>query len=121
MANFSGHFLTFYSKVMSQDAYVQREKVTLASEIVQEFLPCIECAAELEGKMKIMSDKLMPLMDLFADQAEANAVLFSQFANAYSDFVKDYLATNLLLYNFQQSIVNKTTELLGEYERALKS
>ncbi len=121
MANFSGHFLTFYSKVMSQDAYVEREKVTLASEIVQEFLPCIESAAELEGKMKIMSDKLMPLMDLFAEQAEANAVLFSQFANAYSDFVKDYLATNLLLYNFQQSIVNKTTELLGEYERALKS
>jgi hypothetical protein len=105
---------------MSQNANVEREKVTLASEFVQEFLPCIESAAELEGKMKIMSDKLMPLMDLFAEQAETNAEVFSQFANAYSDFVKDYLATNLLLYNFQQSIVNRTNELLGEYERAIK-
>ncbi|HTB27035.1 MAG TPA: hypothetical protein VK711_16800 [Puia sp.] len=106
---------------MTQNAYVEREKVTLASEFVKEFLPCIESAAELEGKMKIMSDKLMPLMDLFAEQVESNAEVFSQFANAYSDFVKDYLATNQLLYNFQQSIVNKTTALLGEYERAVKS
>jgi hypothetical protein len=106
---------------MFQNAFVEREKVTLASEFVQEFLPCIESAADLEGKIKIMSDKLMPLMDLFAAQAETNAEIFSQFANAYSDFIKDYLATNQLLYNFQQSIVNKTTGLLGEYERALKS
>ena len=106
---------------MSQNAYVEREKVTLASEFVQEFLPCIESTADLEGKIKIMSDKLMPLMDLFAAQAETNAEIFSQFANAYSDFIKNYLATNQLLYNFQQSIVNKTTDLLGEYERALKS
>jgi hypothetical protein len=105
---------------MTQKAFVEREKVTLASEFVKEFLPCIESAAELEGKMKIMSDKLMPLMDLFAEQVESNAEVFSQFANAFSDFVKDYLATNQLLYNFQQSIVNKTTELLGEYEHALK-
>lgn len=105
---------------MSQNAYVGREKVTLASEFVQEFLPCIESVAELEGKMKIMSDKLMPLMELFAEQAENNAEVFSQFANAYNYFIKDYLATNLLLYNYQQFIVNKTTELLGEYERSLK-
>jgi hypothetical protein len=64
---------------------------------------------------------LMPLMDLFAAQAETTAEIFSQFANAYSDFIKDYLVTNQLLYNFQQSIVNKTTALLGEYERAVKS
>ena len=106
---------------MPLKSYVEKEKLTLATEYVQEFLPCIESAAELEAKMKIMSDKLMPVINLFAEQGDTGSVLFSQFAQAYRDFIKDYLATNLLLYNFQQSIVKKTSALLTEYERAIKS
>jgi hypothetical protein len=106
---------------MSINSKIAGAKAFFANEIVQEFLPCTESAEVLEGKMKIMSEKFVPVLEWFTDpnQADGRALIIAEFADAYRGVLSDYTITNKFIYDFQQSIINRATQLVKEYEEAV--
>ena len=101
------------------ECHEEREKVTVASEFVTDYLPCIEWAAGLEEKMRLMNEKLIPLIETHTSSPTKDSVAFTAFVSSYNDFIADYFTLNKLLLDFQNSSVAKTTRLLEEYQKVV--
>ncbi|HLX54922.1 MAG TPA: hypothetical protein VKR58_13335, partial [Aquella sp.] len=96
----------------------EKEKAQLANEILQSFTPCMENSAAVVDKVNKLTENLRSVTDLFSDLSEDKSKIFLEFLKVYTSTVSDLTINSKMIFEFYQLLLNKTSGLIDEFEKA---
>jgi hypothetical protein len=103
---------------MSRNFQIEQAKAILANDILQELMPCIESTGKLADQINMLTQNLMPIVDSYSDMPAEKVILLTDFINTLTEFIKHTETNNRLIFDFQQSLAERTSKLIDEYKKA---